>query len=75
MAGSATIKSMLESQFTESRGEIQFPEISSAVLEKVVQYLVYKHQSSKSNIKKMAPFDVPAEIALELLRAADYLDC
>jgi transcription elongation factor B subunit 1 len=29
-------------QFAESRGEIRFPEISTAILEKVIQYMYYK---------------------------------
>jgi transcription elongation factor B subunit 1 len=33
---------MLAGGFAESKGEIKFPEISTNILEKVIQYLYYK---------------------------------
>jgi len=39
---SKTIEAMLAGGFTESKGEIKFPEISTNILEKVIQYLYYK---------------------------------
>ena len=61
-------------QFSESRGEIRFPEISTAVLEKVLQYMYYKvrYTNSKTPIPE---FRIEPEVALELLMAANYLDC
>jgi transcription elongation factor B subunit 1 len=69
------IRTMLSnSSFAESKGEIEFPEIQGAILEKVIQYLHYKvkHQGSRNPIPE---FPIPPEIALELLMAANYLDC
>ncbi|DAZ98070.1 TPA: hypothetical protein N0F65_001945, partial [Lagenidium giganteum] len=43
---SGTIKAMLSGQFTESKGEIRFPDISAAILERVCQYMYYKEQYS-----------------------------
>ncbi len=72
--GSGTIRTMLESSFAESSGEIRFNEISSPVLEKVVEYLQHKYRLSTGN-KKGPAFEVPQEIVLELLIASNYLEC
>ena len=71
---SGTIKAMLSGGFMESKGEIRFAEIRGAILEKVIQYVYYKVKYSKGNV---APpeFEIEPEIALELLMAANYLDC
>jgi hypothetical protein len=46
---SGTIKAMLSGGFMESRqSEIQFPEIKSVVLEKVIQYMYYKVRPARS---------------------------
>lgn len=71
---SGTIRAMLESQFAESRGEVRFPEIPGIVLEKVIQYLFYKIRYANSS-QRIPNFDIPPELALELLMAANYLDC
>jgi hypothetical protein len=60
--------------FAESRGEIKFPEISTAILEKVVQYLYYKVRFTNSS-QKVPEFVIEPEMALELLMAANFLDC
>ena len=39
---SGTIKQMLSGQFAESRGEVRFPEIQGAILEKIIQYMHHK---------------------------------
>lgn len=46
---------------------------SGVVLEKVCEYLYYnrKHQASRD----VPHMDIPAELCLELLVAADYLNC
>jgi transcription elongation factor B subunit 1 len=75
---SGTIKIMLESQFSESKGEIQFQEITGIILEKVVEYLNYKVKYmnvTTSQNGKIPNFDVSPEIALDLLMASTYLDC
>ncbi len=73
--GSGTIKTMLESQFYESKGEIQFQEIPGNILEKVIQYLYYKAQYTNSTSKVITNFEIPPEMALELLMASNYLEC
>ena len=61
-------------QFTESKGEITFPDISAPILEKVSQYMYYKTQYSDST-SRLPEFAIEPEIAMELLMAANYLDC
>lgn len=70
---SGTLSKMLTGEFEEAtRGKVELGSIDGAVLEKVVEYLHY-HAKYKDIID--APeFDVPTEMALELLVAADYLD-
>ena len=71
---SGTIKAMLLGQFAESRGEVRFPEIPGIILEKVIQYLYYKVRYTHSS-QRIANFNIEPELALELLMAANYLDC
>merc|ERR1711998_535794 len=73
---SGTIKNMLSSpgMFVESSGEINFPEISGVVLEKVCQYFHYKLKFTNSTQAQIPEFLIEPEIALELLMAANYLD-
>jgi len=73
-ASSGTIKAMLAGQFSESSGEIRFQEISTPILEKVIQYFYYKLRYSNSQVR-IPEFDIDPEIALELLMAANFLDC
>ena len=58
----------------ESSGVINFSEIGGAVLEKVIQYMYYKVKYSKSTVP-IPEFQIEPEIALELLMAANYLEC
>ncbi len=73
---SGVIKAMLNSDaFIEgSRGEIAFEDISTPVLERVIQYLHYKSKYTNSKVP-IPEFPVPPEQALDLLLAANYLDC
>ena len=71
---SGTIKAMLTGQFAESRGEINFPEISGVILEKVIKYLYYRVKYTNSQVP-IPEFKIEPEVALELLMAANYLDC
>ena len=70
---SGTIKAMLTGQFSESKGEIRFPEISTPVLEKVIQYCYYKLRYTNST-QPIPEFVIEPEVALELLMAANFLD-
>ncbi|KAK9424089.1 hypothetical protein SUNI508_03577 [Seiridium unicorne] len=73
---SPMIKSMLEIRGTGSLMEAQtgrcaFPEISGQVLEKVVEYFHYWYKNrDREDVPDM---DIPVELCLELLMAADYL--
>ena len=71
---SGTIKAMLTGSFAESKGEIRFPEINTAILEKVIQYFYYKIKYTNSTVP-IPEFVIEPEIALELLMAANFLDC
>ncbi|KAI0415527.1 BTB/POZ protein [Xylaria grammica] len=71
---SSAIKGMLDpkSQFAESRtGRCVFAEINGIVLEKVAEYCQYWYKYKESvNVPDM---DIPVELCLELLQAADFL--
>mmetsp|Transcript_1223 Transcript_1223/g.1572 ORF Transcript_1223/g.1572 Transcript_1223/m.1572 type:complete len:107 (-) Transcript_1223:64-384(-) len=71
---SGTIKAMLSGRFAESKGEITFAEIRSVILEKVIQYMYYKVRYTNSKTK-IPEHDIPPELALEILMAANFLDC
>jgi len=45
---------------------------SGVVLEKVCEYFYYNERNKDA--KDVADMDIPAELCLELLMAADYLD-
>ncbi|KAI2632166.1 POZ domain-containing protein [Hypoxylon sp. NC1633] len=71
---SPAIKSMVDpkSQFSEAKtGRCVFEEISGNVLEVVVDYFHYWYQNrDKEDVPDM---EIPKELCLELLMAADYL--
>ncbi|GBG31385.1 Elongin-C [Hondaea fermentalgiana] len=69
-----TISAMLTGNFSESKGEIRFPEISTKVLEKVVQYLHYKQKYTNSS-QPIPEFDIDPEMVADLLMAANFLNC
>lgn len=67
-------------EFSESStGELRFGDISGHLLERVCAYLCYKakHEraSASSSAAAIPEFEIKPEIALELLMAANYLDC
>mmetsp|Transcript_3185 Transcript_3185/g.3883 ORF Transcript_3185/g.3883 Transcript_3185/m.3883 type:complete len:104 (+) Transcript_3185:88-399(+) len=75
ISGSVTIKAMLDGNFRESEDNvIRFPEIEGVILEQVIQYLHYKKQHMKST-GVIPEFKIEPEMALELLMAANYLQC
>lgn len=72
---SGTLRSMLSnSSFAEAKGEIEFPEVSTAVLEKVIEYFHYKAKYNNSKVP-IPEFPIAPEQALELIMAANYFDC
>ncbi|OBT79098.1 hypothetical protein VF21_02399 [Pseudogymnoascus sp. 05NY08] len=72
---SGAIRRMLDpkSGFVESvENRCVFEEISGIVLEKVAEYFYYNYVNrDRDGVKDM---DIPPELCLELLMAADYLD-
>ncbi|KAJ6251645.1 elongin-c [Anaeramoeba flamelloides] len=73
---SGTLKAMLtgHGSFREKQtGVIQLKNIRGEVLKYVVEYLKYKKQYQNSK-KEIPQFDIPTEIALELLMAANFLE-
>jgi transcription elongation factor B subunit 1 len=74
---SGTIRAMLSGpgQFSENEtNEVNFREIPSHVLEKVCLYFAYKFRYTNST-NEIPEFPIPPEHALELLMAANFLDC
>ncbi|XP_028297362.1 elongin-C-like isoform X1 [Gouania willdenowi] len=74
---SGTIKAMLSGpgQIAENEtNEIKFREIPSQVLSKVCEYFTYKAQHTNSSTE-VPDFPVSPEISLELIIAANFLDC
>ncbi|MCJ1391782.1 hypothetical protein MMC18_004647 [Xylographa bjoerkii] len=70
-----TIKRMLDpaSAFAEAvSGRCVFENINGVVLEKVCEYLYYNEKHR--NAKDVPDMDIPPELCLELLMAADYLN-
>ncbi|KAI5462261.1 BTB/POZ protein [Mariannaea sp. PMI_226] len=71
---SPIIKGMLDvrSQFAEARdARCVFQEMSAMVLDKVVEYFHYWYRYR--NAEDVPDMDIPVELCLELLAAADYL--
>lgn len=65
----------LTGNFRESEDNvIRFPEIEGVILEQVIQYLHYKKQHMRST-GIIPEFKIEPEMALELLMAANYLQC
>ncbi|KAK5130333.1 elongin C [Cryomyces antarcticus] len=63
----------LEDNFSEAQtNTCKFENISGVVLEKVCEYLYY-HEKFRDQ-KDVPDMDIPPELCLELLMAADYLN-
>jgi transcription elongation factor B subunit 1 len=61
--------------FRESeKNEIRLPEIAGDILEKVIDYLRYKEKYRYAT-GQLPEFLIEPDQALELLLAANYLDC
>lgn len=70
---SGTLKNMLSNSFQEaSTNTIKLHDLDSTILEKVVEYLYYNLKFK--DVVDVPEFDIPTEMALELLVAADFLD-
>merc|ERR1712166_298831 len=74
---SGTLRAMLSGpgQFSEhDKNEIHFKGIPSHVLAKVVDYFNYKTKYTNS-AREIPEFSVEPDMALEILMAANFLDC
>ncbi|KAL3312408.1 Transcription elongation factor B (SIII), polypeptide 1 (15kDa, elongin C) [Cichlidogyrus casuarinus] len=74
---SQTIKAMLSGpgEFRENETNIvRLKEISSHILVKICNYFAYKVKYTNSS-QEIPDFPIPNEICLELLMAANFLDC
>lgn len=54
--------------------EIHFRDIKAVILEKVCKYLYYKAKYTDA-AGEIPEFKIEPEIALELLMAADFMEC
>ncbi|ODV62593.1 elongin C [Ascoidea rubescens DSM 1968] len=71
---SPTLKAMLDSSFQESKSnQIQLPDIDSQLMDVIVEYMYY-NLKYKDDPSKAPKFDIPIEMLLEVLVAADYLN-
>ncbi|EDO14738.1 hypothetical protein Kpol_333p8 [Vanderwaltozyma polyspora DSM 70294] len=71
---SPTLKTMLEGPFIEKNGKIELNDIESEVLSKIIDFLNYKLKYKDVDSNTDIPeFEIPTEMSLELLLAADYL--
>eukprot|EP00922_Rhytidocystis_sp_ex-Travisia-forbesii_P057946 GHVS01085733.1.p1 GENE.GHVS01085733.1~~GHVS01085733.1.p1 ORF type:complete len:110 (+),score=14.76 GHVS01085733.1:52-381(+) len=68
------IKNMCEgSHFVEGRNkEVRFSNINASLLEKVIEYLKYKHTYEQGSTT-LPEFPIPSDMALDLLLTANYL--
>ena len=67
--------SIIIGQFSENEtNEVNFREIPSHILQKVCSYFTYKVRYANS-ASEIPEFQIDPEIALELLMAANFLDC
>uniref|UniRef100_A0A0N5A5L2 Elongin-C n=1 Tax=Parastrongyloides trichosuri TaxID=131310 RepID=A0A0N5A5L2_PARTI len=74
---SGTIKAMLSGPGSYSENEcnvVHFKELPSHVLQKVCYYFLYKARYTNS-ASEIPEFKVEPEMSLELLMAANFLDC
>lgn len=73
---SPVLKAMIQGPFQE-KNEVALPDIGPEVLDKVIEYLELKAKSirERDNFETdKIDFNVPPELSLELLLAADYLN-
>jgi len=70
---SGTLRRMLDVQMREAQtGICELQNINGVVLSKVVEYFYYNEKYKDAT--SVPDMDIPSELCLELLMAADYLD-
>lgn len=73
---SPVLKAMIEGPFQENNGEVKLPNIGPQIMDKVIEYLELKYKNIQAGNFEAddIDFQVPPELSLELLLAADYLN-
>eukprot|EP01059_Diplonema_ambulator_P025248 TRINITY_DN4226_c0_g1_i1.p1 TRINITY_DN4226_c0_g1~~TRINITY_DN4226_c0_g1_i1.p1 ORF type:complete len:113 (+),score=33.28 TRINITY_DN4226_c0_g1_i1:214-552(+) len=71
---SKLIKSQIEELKENDEPVLNFPEIRPEILEKTIQYFYYKHRYDNEPDDR-PEFEVPPEMALDLMVVASLLGC
>ncbi|KAH3902146.1 elongin C SCDLUD_001959 [Saccharomycodes ludwigii] len=74
---SPVLKASLDNEdnfMEENEYQVNLMNIESNILNKVVEYLEYKNKYQQEEDDEIPQFDIPVELSLELLLAADYLN-
>lgn len=70
---SPTLSAMFDGPFSGSSGSVKLDGIETRVLDKLIEYLEYKKRRNVAGEEFDEEFEIPTEMSLELLLAADYL--
>ncbi|CAB4256625.1 similar to Saccharomyces cerevisiae YPL046C ELC1 Elongin C, conserved among eukaryotes [Maudiozyma barnettii] len=80
---SSTLKSIASGNFADSKDSIELPSMSGPVIEKVIEYMNFKGKllregregdNTEVTAEKFENFNIPTELSLDVLLAADYLN-
>ncbi|CCK67908.1 elongin C KNAG_0A02190 [Huiozyma naganishii CBS 8797] len=73
---SPMLRAMLDGPFEDSGNIVTLPDIEPHVVAKVAEYLEYnfKYKEQAEQDQPFPEFNIPSEMSLELLIAADYLN-
>ncbi|SMN21865.1 similar to Saccharomyces cerevisiae YPL046C ELC1 Elongin C, conserved among eukaryotes [Maudiozyma saulgeensis] len=80
---SSTLKSIASGKFADNKDSIELPSISGPVIEKVIEYMNFKGkllregregEDTEETAEKFENFNIPTELSLDVLLAADYLN-
>ncbi|KHJ87457.1 transcription elongation factor B polypeptide 1 family protein, partial [Oesophagostomum dentatum] len=71
---SRTIRAMMEGPIDDHENLVHFRSIPSHILQKVCHYFLYKNRYEDSD-KTIPDFPIEPQLSLELLMAANFLDC
>lgn len=80
---SSTLKSILSGNFADNKDEIELSTMSGPVIEKIIEYMNFKGKILREGngtdeydqtVEKFENFNIPTELSLDVLLAADYLN-
>ena len=80
---SSTLKSILSGNFADNKDEIELSTMSGPVIEKIIEYMNFKGKILREGngsdeydqtLEKFDNFNIPTELSLDVLLAADYLN-